>query len=453
MTSGEAASILSAVLAMVCFVVSGIVIHAFAGLRIQRLSIGGLFWYFYGLMVVLPSIWVFYEREGDPVRYLFLFAAVVALPSVAAGILVASAALGFDAGHIRAFYDRPLVTPSPSFGTATTISLGLCVAVTLMYFIESPSIPLLYAIQHPGEAAAFTVMRQESFRLLDSPFLYLYFIVRQTGWPFVVSLLFTEHLRRRSSRTLVVFLAALALALFYAAATLIRGPAAVVFIVLTLTWLVRRSRRIKPIFGVVAGALILGVPIGILALFSPARSLLSILEGIGRRLYYVPADNGFYFVDAFTRAHPLLYGRSIEKIALFVRTLLPNFATFDSSNYIFRYAFPDSPITTGSAAAPFFGDAFANFGIVGVVLFGFLAGLLMQLIQAWLCQRPKDSLTIVCYATLLYSFWELNRTALTSVLISYGALTVIVAYYAFRMLEQALFAAAGARRAASMSPE
>jgi hypothetical protein len=52
---------------------------------------------------------------------------------------------------------------------------------------------------------------------------------------------------------------------------------------------------------------------------------------------------------------------------------------------------------------------------------------------------------VVCYGTLLYSFWELNRTAFTSVLLSYGGLIVIGAYGVFRLLERAIVGLAGRR--------
>ena len=424
MSSTDSWNLLCAVLALISLGVAGFIIRAFAGLSVRRLSIGGLFWYFYAVMVVVPSIVVFYDHPDAPVRFLFLASAAVALR--------------FGPRDIAGFFTKPVARSSPGFGGATFAALCFCIIVTVMYFIESPSVPLVYAVRHPGEAAAFTVMRQESFRLLDSPFLYLYFIVRQTGWPMVVSLLFVRHLQRRSLSTLLLFLGAVALAVFYAAASLIRGPAAVIFIVLAMTWLVWRGGRFNVYTAILAFVAILGIPVAILLLFSPDRSVVSVLEGIGRRLYYVPAENGFYYVDAFSRYHPLLYGRSIEKVALFVRIILPDFASFDSGNYIFRFAFPESAVTSGSANAPFYGDAFANFGFVGVIVFGFLAGVTMQATQVWICRRPKDALTVVCYGTLLYSFWELNRTAFTSVLLSYGGLIVVGAYVVFRLVERAV---------------
>ena len=55
---------------------------------------------------------------------------------------------------------------------AFAVVLAVTLALTAGYLIETPVIPLLYLLRNPGSALVVVGLREESFKLLNSPFVY-----------------------------------------------------------------------------------------------------------------------------------------------------------------------------------------------------------------------------------------------------------------------------------------
>jgi oligosaccharide repeat unit polymerase len=425
----------------IVLIASGCLMHKMVAVfDLRRLSIPG-FWYFAYLAVVfVPSFFVFLEQI-HPARYAYLFAIVISLLTVPAGILLSVKILRFKKSEIEKFFTKPISTKGHvSFVLSLSAFQIAAVSFAMLYFREVGTVPLVYAIQNPGDYLTLVTLREQSFKLLDSRFSYLYFLLRQFVFPILISLTLGLYLVSRRTWVLIVLAVMVFVGASYAAASLIRGPVVVIFISMFFFWYFYRRGDVNlPI--VVPLALVQAsiLPVLIFYLHDPERYLSSTILGIFLRVFKAPAEVLYYYFEAFPYTYDYLYGRSIGKVALFVNVYSDQYEFFDVGNYVFNYMFPGAFIKTGTAAAPFVGDLYANLGMPGVIAGGVVLGFVMQSLQIWIYrQRRKDILLLTVQAVLVYSFFETTRTALTSVLLSYGGITVPLFFYIYRYTQRLL---------------
>jgi hypothetical protein len=167
----------------------------------------------------------------------------------------------------------------------------------------------------------------------------------------------------------------------------------------------------------------------VLILLFPVAVIISLYQGsdadvgiwtalvtIGSRLFYGPAEVVYYYYEVFPTHVGFLHGRSVGKLAW-----LLGLSYFDTPNYVGRYGWPYG-LETINANGAFIADLNADFGLLGVVLGGILAGAIMQTMHIYLIRQRKTVLALSCYAFLVFTFWMLQSMSLPTVLASDGAL-------------------------------
>jgi oligosaccharide repeat unit polymerase len=283
-------------------------------------------------------------------------------------------------------------------------------------------IPLLDLIRNPGAAAARVGLREESFKLLDSPLIYVYDVLRRVGFPFLICVALGWYLVSRRRRWLLLFLLTGGVGLVYAALTAAKMPVAVIVLTAALGWYLHIGGRVSlravflgfcavflfPVFVLVQSLSGLGIGADVIA------------KGIFHRLFYVPAEILYYYFEVVPDVVPYLHGRTIGRI----NWLLGSEAEVNIANYVFRYMFPWR-VDTGLAPAPFIGYLHADFGIVGVLVGGVLAGVILEGLQVIVTRRPKTVITLAGYAYLLWCGWKLNMESMTQSLLSGGIFIIL----------------------------
>jgi hypothetical protein len=103
-------------------------------------------------------------------------------------------------------------------------------------------------------------------------------------------------------------------------------------------------------------------------------------------------------------------------------------------------------VASGHSNAAFQSNLHADFGVVGVLLGGFLVGVLMQGIQIYILRREKTVLNIALYSFMVYAFWVLNMGSVTSVLFVNGVVPVFLLVLLFNGMEGLFGHAASPRK-------
>jgi len=130
---------------------------------------------------------------------------------------------------------------------------------------------------------------------------------------------------------------------------------------------------------------------------------------------------------------PYLHGRTIGRL----NWILGTESEVNIANYVFRYMFPWR-LDTGLSPAPFIGYLHADFGLVGVLVGGVLAGMILQGLQVVVTRRPKTVATLAAYAYFLWCGWKLNMESMTQSLLSGGIIIVLGLLELLRVTESFL---------------
>ncbi len=392
-------------------------------LRLSRLSVPAVWYYSYLAMIALPAFAVYSAHEG-PYRASYFLAVFSALITVPLGVMLVARVAGWRPSELDQYYERPLEAPAPTpgVGAVYVVALAAAVALNLRYLAEVETVPLFYMLQHPGEYIVLTQLREESFKLLDSPLAYAYFMLRVLIYPFLALVALGYALRTRRWTWYLLSGVSIAAALLYAGLSIAKAPVAGVMLLLFLYLYLHRAGR-APLSGVVAaGALVMAFPVVVvLGVFAEQGVTLNVaLQAIAKRVFYDPSETLYYYFEVVPDQVGYLHGRTIGKFAA-----LTGQPYFDLENYVSRYVH-SGWIETGSANAAFLGNAHADFGVPGVLLGGVLVGGLLQAVQIYFCRRRKTVPTLAACAFAFFAAWLLNSTSLPTVLLSNGLMLAVL---------------------------
>ncbi len=390
-------------------------------LRVQ--TIPGCCYLVYVGTVLVPSFFV-YADQHDPFRRTYLFAVESALLTIPLGILFAKQIFQFYRSETMAYFRSAVhnrtFDPGPE---VYLLLLVLAWMITCLYVLEVRTIPLFYMFAHPGEYRMLARLREESLKLLNSPLRYVYNILSSSLYPLLIVFGFGRFLQTKRRLWAVLFMGSLIPGLLFAAFTTAKAPAAAICVMLCLYFYFHRSGRIGTKFILLFLTSLLGFPLFvIMQVYAglPESSLVSAFQSVGHRLFYLPAEVLYYYFEAFPRVFPYQHGKTIEKFAILIGE-----KTADSANMVGRYMYQFGMYSV-SANAPFLGNLHADFGIPGVLVGGFLAGVILQVIQIYLVRQGKSILSLTTYAIFVYKFTGLSSTALPIVLLSDGPIFIVL---------------------------
>jgi oligosaccharide repeat unit polymerase len=411
------------VVAVVAMIVGGALVSRASGLSLRRLTIPGVWYYSYLATTIIPALFL---AAGTDSPYVppFLFAVIVTLFTAPLGMLLVNFGSGFGRHQIQTFFQAPVDRRPPRSAEigAFLALLAVALALAVGYLVETPVIPLFYLIQNPGSAAIVASLREESFKLLESPFVYAYSVARNVVYPFLIALSLGYYLTTRRTSLLVLFLVTAVVGLFYAALSVAKAPVAVIMLVTVLFVYLYRGGHLS--WRTLA--------IGFVAVFLfPVAVLFQSLSGLGfdagdialailRRVFYVPAEVLYHYFVVVPDMVPYLNGRTIGRIQWVLGEEDINIA-----NFVYRLMFPGR-LESGLSNTSFLGYLHADFGVPGILLGGALAGTLLQACQLWLTRRPKTVATLAAYSYLLWVAWKVNSQSLTQILLSGGVIVILL---------------------------
>lgn len=430
-------------------VVSGWLVHHAVGLHPRRLSIPSVWFLAYLAVAAVPAFFVVWDKDTPYVApYLFgVFSTLIAVP---AGMLLVNAATGFHRREIEGFFRAPVAraVPEPHQTAAYLVFIGVSLALTAAYLIEVPVIPLLYLIRNPGSAAILVGLREESFKLLDSPLLYAYDILRNVVYPFLIMVSLGYFLVSRQTRWMVAFLVTVSVGVFYAAATIAKIPVAVIVLTTILFLYLYVGGRVTLRTAVLGFVAVFSFPVLVVvqSLSGLGISLGTILAALFNRLFYLPAEILYHYFVIVPDVLPYLHGQTIGRFQWVLGA-----AEFDISNYVFRYMFPER-IDTGTAPAAFIGYLHADFGVVGILAGSVVVGVVLQAIQLVLTRRPKTVVTLAAYAYMLWLAWKINAESFPQTVLSGGIIIIFVLVELLRLTESFFREATARPTAQSAAP-
>jgi oligosaccharide repeat unit polymerase len=394
--------------------------HRLVGLfNLGQVTAPTFFYYLYFVTILVPGFFI-YADEVTPSRWRFLFGIESVLLTVPVGIAIANLSLGFSKSQIALFFRRRVETEllGPSSVRLFILVLILAAVFVLINIWETPVIPLLYLIRNPGETIAAAVLREDSFKLLNSHLTYLYAVIRGTIFPFLILLAYGRNRRQPQWQWRWLFWISLAIGVFYAALTIEKSPVAAIFGLLFLFYYLFQGGRVGRLASIVAPVLFFCFPLAVVLLAyhgSEGGTLAGAIQAFGVRLFYSPAQIVYAYFEVFPAVIPFQHGASIAKFAA-----LFGWKMIDIPNAVGLYMKLGSDLDTITANSCFIGNLNADFGLVGVVIGGIVAGFAMQAVSIYLCIRRKTAVNLAAHAICIWALGMLVTTPLSTALLSGG---------------------------------
>lgn len=406
--------------------------------NIKHLTIAGFFYILYLARIYIPSFIVYANHPGD-YRDTFMFAVQTVLITFPLGLLFANFLAKFKLQEIKRFFSKPIEsTISLHFGVVFWLLLGCGIGLMLFNIYQMDTIPILYMISHPGAEHEISVFRELGGKLLLpwGPLRYLYAWSQGLIFPLLTMIALGAYLVSERRRLFwgTSFAIALILAIFYASLTTAKAPVAFVFLLLLIFYYLFKSGEVskKKLFGFVVLMLAFPLFVTMMKYGRGLEDLWRVWSGIFRRLFYVPSDVLYYYFEVFPAEVDFLYGRSISFVSLWGQE------HFNIANYVYLHIFPTSAIASGHSNACFVGNLYADFGMAGVLVGSFLTGTLVQAIQIFLLRRGKTVLSLAVYAFLIFAFYLLTATSVTSTLLTGGVIVVFIIAFGIKLMERIL---------------
>ena len=417
-------------LVLLSIVVGGVslwMMHSLVGLfNLKQLNIASFFYWIYLAVILTPGFFIFSD-ESTSSRMRFLFGIESVLIAVPIGIFLANRLFHFKKEEITEYFrsDVCAVHPTP---VETKVYLAILVLGLLLVginILETPVIPLFYLIRNPGEAIAAAVLREEAFKLLNSPLTYPYYVFRGTVFPFLIMVALGRYRLGRDRFWGGIFWIALISGVGYAALTIEKSPVAAIFGLLFLFSYLLNGGKVNKFAAIVAPLLFLSFPAVVILLAyqgSEGGTFGGLFQAIGNRLFYSPAQIVYAYFEIFPKVVPFQHGASIVKIAH-----LLGWKSLDIPNTVGLYMTQGTgDLDTITANSCFIGNLNADFGLPGVILGGVSAGFFIQTVTIYFFRRAKTVVNIAGYAMCMWSFGLLVSSALPTVLLSGGVTFAIL---------------------------
>jgi hypothetical protein len=316
-------------------------------------------------------------------------------------------------------------------------------------------IPLFYGFTNTGESSQIAVLRQQSTKEFAN--YELYQDMMNLILPFLIAMLFIRYQQTKNKTMLILFILLSSLNIFALIATTEKAPA--MFFILTMLvvyFIAQKGIRVK---GIII-ALILIIGINYLITFMkiapnsewvdssssstdidvPSESgpidwpISSIKDKISRasqglleRLIMGQTSGLYYYFEIFPQTHGFLKGMSIPN------PLGLPYEYVNTSQYVYKIVYPDSPLN-GTIPTVFFGDVYANFGYIVMLLSMVVVGFVMQLADIYFVRAIKTIVNTSFYSVLFLLFGKLGITTFFSAVFNTGTIALALLYLVLKYL-------------------
>lgn len=381
-----------------------------AAFRITTLTLPGVLLSSFGAFVLVGAPWVYDGHPGtarDP--YLALLSAGMLMTAL--GTVVARHLVG------RVEVPRTELPASSTASWLLPVAVAGALGIFALYLVVVPEVPLLVLLRGDSASTDLDLAREQALKLLPGQVRYVFSLTRSIVLPFLAISTYLEARRRRRVRWWLLFLLTFAVGAFFAAATLEKSSVGALLITLFLGALFGRGRDLTPRRVASLGALGIGFPIFVTSSsvgFDLQRTG-DVLLALGRRIFYLPSEVVFRYVD-YTGEHGIFFmGRTLP----YVSKYLPD-GPVAIDNIIYLEYYGTGAITSGSANAGYLGELWVNFGWYGALVGAFVVGALVCVLQHLIATAPRTTATVALRAIVVYQVVGLSSTGFSGMLDPFG---------------------------------
>lgn len=169
---------------------------------------------------------------------------------------------------------------------------------------------------------------------------------------------------------------------------------------------------------------------------SDTKGLFGALESIYKRVLTGSLIPGYYYLEYFPKMEDFVLGKSMPNPA----NLLP-FESYSLTQEISKWAFPEDRKAgiSGSMPAFFWGEFYANFGVISALMGSLFIGFFLRFIDYAIDNRGRNPLFIALSAWVIMHFAELSSTGFSSYLLDIYLIFSCLIIFFFVGLQKFIF--------------
>lgn len=402
-----------------------------------------LFVLYYVVFIFIGTVVLVFDRgEGayyhipGSRNYLLLFTVGAAPLAFAAGVWLANRWTRLrPVAELEAHWrsDWSDAEPDRTFIARFVVLAAACLAVSLAVVTLGPPPPLLFLLQHLDSRTISVDLALSHVRLSylsphagALPFQATMYQFYGNLMPLlsIVALALAE--RTGSRRWLLVGLGLLGASFLMAAVTLTKNPVENLLVLLFVAWLWFARRRLGPRRVAGAAAVALSAFFAMVVITNRSASLVPIVIATLRRLFLVQAQVLYSIFELIPARMGYLDGGAFW---MDLRNLRPGpKSTVDFGNWLYSVIVTGQPSLIGIGSAPtvFFGQVYADFGVIVALLAMVAAGCLAQLAYVWYLRQPRSIVTWAVFVGLTASIPRLTTSGIIAIGVQYGIVASIL---------------------------
>lgn len=302
--------------------------------------------------------------------------------------------------------------------------LLFCFAILALYISKVPRVALIVAIVDGYKEAklARSLMGNDFAGKYHRYHLVMHHILNLVTYVYFANWL---YLRKRAA--FIVFFIALSGASFAALMATEKGPFAWLLIGLFLTYVLVKKDSKLPLFASIKLVLLLIVSISILYIFFMGSSDIgSAIASVFSRSFTGQIQPAYHYLDFFPVNQEFLFGRSFPNPG----GILP-FEPYRLTVEVMNFKHPELAIrgVVGSMPTIFWGEMYANFGLIGVLVTPFIVGVVLYAISYMLGLMENTPIKIGLLVWAMLHYKNLAATGLSGFIIDTYLVGILVVVF------------------------
>ncbi|MED7817085.1 O-antigen polymerase [Vibrio cholerae] len=402
-----------------------------AGERLNQVSIVNITTVAIYLFSVLGTFVLFFQLNEysynigvqDPSLVLVvLFCSAINVIFFLFGVIFLRKIVGFDVVPFRSYEIRSI---SWIQSKLLLLIFAFCIVVLINYLRQLDRIALIVALTDGANAA------KEARSVMGNSFsgkYHWYKLVIHDLGNLVTFTSFAIWLIRKRAKDALLLITALSYSVFVAIMATEKGPMAWLLIGLFMVYFLVRSNGFIPFKKLLPFAfLIVGLLITSYVYFMGSEDVGSALGSVFSRAFSGSILPAYFYLEFFPEYQEYLLGRSFPNPG----GLMP-YEPYRYTIEVMNWLFPDLVGTgvVGTAPTVFWGEAYANFGPLGIPIVAFIIGCLIALVSYLVSKLEINPLTIGFFVWLILIFKDLSVTGFSDYLYNIYIISLSVIMFA-----------------------
>lgn len=298
----------------------------------------------------------------------------------------------------------------------------LCILVFTLYLIQIENLPII--AQLIGEPKEIVMSYRSQATNAFSGNLHYYTMFMESGLIISSCFFLGKSLTSKTFIWRLIFIIVFLVTVFYSIHTTEKAPVIWYLISLLVTYLLIKGKIFNLKYVASLGILTSIILFFFYKFFMDMKtySNFEIISSVFSRTFSGQLTPAYYYLELFPESISFLNGVSFPNPGGFL-----SFEHYNLPREIYRIKFSELSAEgiVGSAPAPFWGEAYANFGVVGIIISAVYVAIIIILIESIFINFNKNILTISIYVALIMQLKNIAVTGVSSYIFNLDIIFII----------------------------